>query len=673
MPVKLTQGTPLIMPSSLLLAAVLAASATDDVIVVTAAREAQPVGATPVAVLDAAELARTGAHHIAEAASRAPGVLIHRGNGAEHLTAIRSPVLTGGAGAGSFLYLEDGVPLRAAGFANVNGLFEAVDELAGGIEVIRGPGPAAYGSNALHGLINVLSQDPATTPSAVELEAGSFGRARLEAQAAGETGFGYAFIGLGVRSEDGWRDDASLLRTAVQTRLDGSLGRADWRFTAALVDLDQETATFIRGFEAYRDEALSRTNPDPEAFRNARAFRAAFRIDQPLTERWRSSVTAYGRTNDMDFRLHFLPSEALETTGHDSLGLQTQFTFEDGPWRVQLGGDAEWTRGELIEDQTRESFGSFPQGLHYDYVVDAAVAAGFANARYQATERVAVEAGARLETTRYDYDTRMPAGQEGRFLRPEDRSDDFTTFAPNLGVTADVTNGVQLFGRIARGVRAPQTAELYRLQPGQEMDGIDPETLDSLEAGVRWTNAAGARIELTGFAMRKENVFFRDADGFNVTDGETTHEGLELDASLPLGERLVLSAAASWAIHEYAFDRVVARSSDVIRDGARVDTAPEWLANLRALWRPTEASSLELEWVHVGEYFTNAANTARYEGHDLLNLRGRIALSERVELFAAVRNLTDARYAERADFAFGSDRYFPGEPRALSAGFRIAR
>ena len=54
--------------------------------------------------------------HPSEALNEVAGVNIHRNSGQEHLTAIRSPVLTGGAGAGSFLYLEDGVPLRAAGF-----------------------------------------------------------------------------------------------------------------------------------------------------------------------------------------------------------------------------------------------------------------------------------------------------------------------------------------------------------------------------------------------------------------------------------------------------------------------------------------------------------------------------------------------------------------------------
>jgi len=115
--------------------------------------------AASIDILAAEALDTISLVHPAEALNRVAGVNIHRGSGQEHLTAIRSPVLTGGAGAGSFLYLEDGVPLRAAGFANVNGLFEAGTEFANKVEVFKGPGPAFYGSNAVHGLINVQSTD----------------------------------------------------------------------------------------------------------------------------------------------------------------------------------------------------------------------------------------------------------------------------------------------------------------------------------------------------------------------------------------------------------------------------------------------------------------------------------------------------------------------------------
>ena len=52
---------------------------------------------------------------------------------------------------------QDGIPLRASGFCNVNELFDAHSEQAGGIEVIKGPAGVAYGANAMHGMINVLS------------------------------------------------------------------------------------------------------------------------------------------------------------------------------------------------------------------------------------------------------------------------------------------------------------------------------------------------------------------------------------------------------------------------------------------------------------------------------------------------------------------------------------
>ncbi|MHA7871166.1 MAG: TonB-dependent receptor, partial [Hyphococcus sp.] len=134
----------------------------EDAIVVTAERRAQSLADVPrsVSVLDADDLALIAPDHIAEALARAPGVNLHRGSGAEHLTAIRSPVLTAGAGAGSFLFLENGVPLRSPGFANINGLFDAHHEIARAIEIVRGPSGPLYGANAIHGVVNVLTPAP---------------------------------------------------------------------------------------------------------------------------------------------------------------------------------------------------------------------------------------------------------------------------------------------------------------------------------------------------------------------------------------------------------------------------------------------------------------------------------------------------------------------------------
>ena len=92
--------------------------------VVSAKRISQ--SATTVArsinLIDADTLAATRHTHINEAMQRIAGAWISRGNGQEHLTAIRSPVLTGAGGCGGFLMAQDGIPVRASGFCNVNEL-----------------------------------------------------------------------------------------------------------------------------------------------------------------------------------------------------------------------------------------------------------------------------------------------------------------------------------------------------------------------------------------------------------------------------------------------------------------------------------------------------------------------------------------------------------------------
>ena len=108
--------------------------------------------------LNSEEITLIDAQHPKQVFTRIPGIWISRGSGQEHLTSIRSPVLSGPGACGSFLILEDGIPVRPNGFCNVNGLFETQTEIASSLEVIRGPASARYGSNAMHGVINVVSR-----------------------------------------------------------------------------------------------------------------------------------------------------------------------------------------------------------------------------------------------------------------------------------------------------------------------------------------------------------------------------------------------------------------------------------------------------------------------------------------------------------------------------------
>ena len=191
-------------------------------------------------LLTAETLQKISLIHPSEALNGVAGVNIHRGSGQEHLTAIRSPVLTGGAGAGSFLYLEDGVPLRAAGFANVNGLFEAGTEFAGKLEVFKGPGPVFFGSNAVHGLINVQSAN-LDAPNRVTLLGSDDGL--ISAQAALSQGNIRASVSL--VSDNGFREDSGFDQQKLQLKYQNDFGPWSVDWLSSFNNLNQETAGFI--------------------------------------------------------------------------------------------------------------------------------------------------------------------------------------------------------------------------------------------------------------------------------------------------------------------------------------------------------------------------------------------------------------------------------------------
>ncbi|MEM9617907.1 MAG: TonB-dependent receptor [Pseudomonadota bacterium] len=658
-----------------------------DSIIVTAERRAQSASeiARSITLLDRDELALISADHISEALARAPGVGLHRGSGAEHLTAIRSPVLTGGAGAGSFLFLENGVPLRSPGFANINGLFDAHHEIASGIEIVRGPSGALYGANAIHGVVNVLTPEPSEDLTLFgEVFGDTEDRYKWKGAVSDTNGDHGFFAGVSAVSESGYREDASLDQQKLTLRhvFDNDQVSVDTIFS--FDNLEQETAGFIFGEATLLDRAARRTNDFPFAFRDAKSARLQSTIAVELDDATRIQVTPYARWNDMDFLQHFLPSRALEENGHWSVGAQSAIYHDAGPLSLIAGIDAEYTEGSLSEFQERETIFSFTQGLHYDYEVRAVNASGFVQGEYQLGPRTFANAAVRIDGTIYNYDNLTengialdPDGNAGRFLRLPDQTNRFVTASPKFSLRHEFSDTASGYVSYARGARPPQTTDLYRLQINQTGDQARPELIDAVEVGIRGALGERINIDLAGFFMEKKNFFFRDADGFNVANGKTRHAGVEADIRIALHETLTLQSAVTYAAHTYRFNRNPGSNPGTMREnitsGDDVDTAPRVIANTRLAWRPVDWLTAEAEWVSLGSYFTDAASDNHYDGHNLLHLRAQAAVTDDLAVFVTLRNVTDELYAERADFAFGSDRFFPGEVRTLGVGVRYNR
>lgn len=617
--------------------------------------------------LSGATVSGIGIDHPAEALNRAAGVNIQMGSGQEHLIALRSPVLNGGAGQGSFLVLLDGLPVRAAPFGNVNGLLELPYEVADGVEIIKGPGSAKYGSNAVHGIVNLQSLRPDDTSRYALASVGTLGRVRFDGVGGPKEGGARGYL-IG-RGDHGWRSASGGSQQKIGARKSWETGA--WALHAAFdaSNLNQETAGFVQGGEAYKDDSLTHGNANPEAFRDAKWGRLSVQA-----RRNGVLVAPYLISQRMRFRQHFLPYKGLEENGHDAVGLTVQSTRATSRGELMWGADGQAARGFLTETQA-DPFGffsgdtRFPVGRHYDYDVDTRSLALFGEVRGAVLPHLSVVAGIRGETHAFDYRTNIPAGTFGRFRVAEDRKDNFSFVAPKLGAIWQASDRIALYANYSRGARAPQVSDLYRLQNLQTPGAAQVETADSLELGLRGRVTEGISFELAAFGMDKENFFFRDADGLNVTDGATRHRGIDLSVTRKPLRGFFWSASLSYAEHTYAFDRPVVRETETIRDGNLIDTAPKWLAD-------GEIGFQGANWQagffvdHVGDYFTDAANLHRYPGHTVWTARAQASLGDQLTASATVKNVGDAAYADRADFAFGNERYFPGEPRSIEVGIR---
>ena len=642
-------------------------------IVISATQQASAARRLPlsVAVVDADDLDTVQAIHANELLQRVAGAWLVRGNGQESLISLRSPVLTGAGSCGAFVMASDGIALRAPGFCNVNQLFDANIEQAARIEVIKGPGTALYGSGAMHGLINVISPRPAPEPQHhIALERGPHDYLRgkyLYSRSRGRHGW---LLAANASDDDGYQREAGYQqqKLTLRHRFQGTHFSSDTLFGATR--LEQETAGFIQGHEAYKVEGRKRENPNPEAFRQADSQRVQSTVSLPFDNGNKLTITPYWRTNDMEFLQHFVPWQALEANGHESYGLSAKFYRPTTRLQWVSGVDVELTEGWLRETQALPFSPNQPQGVHYDYRVDALLAAAWVQLDRDFARHGNISLGGRLETSRYDYNNRSddgPACAAGasacRFYRPADRRDDFTDRSLNIGLLYHVHPAHTLWLRFAQGFRAPQATELYRLQAGQERAELESEQLDSLELGLRGGGARW-RYELAAYAMEKDQVIFQDANRRNVSGARTRHHGLEFTLRWQLVPRLELAIDGTLARHEYNSDIALLGAGGDLK-GKRIDSAPQQFGSLRLGWDLHSRYRAELEWTHMGRYYLEPDNRHVYDGHDVLKLRLLADFNEQWHGAVRITNLSDTDYAERADFGFGHYRYFVGEPRAV--------
>ena len=626
------------------------------------------------------ELNALDAQHPKQIFRRSPGVWISRGSGQEHLTAIRSPVLSGPGACGSFLVLEDGLPVRPTGFCNVNGLFETFFEMASGVETITGPASARYGANAMHGVINILSK-PINSENKFYANIGPNNYKNFKVRTGNKED--WSLDGF-FANNDGFRDQSGYDQQKIKVQSNFTFSSWNASLKATLTNLNQETAGYVNGLDSYKDEDFSKRNFNPDAYRDANSQRISLRLTRNNGNTL-NSITPYIRSNDMKFFQHFLPGTPLEENKHKSVGLIFQKISDYESYSLVRGLQVDLAKAELIETQQNALTNSSafnnatrPKGKHYDYEVDSIVYAIFAGIEnFNLNENLNFFADARAEFIEYDYSNKMNSGntrEDGTkcgfggcyYNRPADRTDDFNEVSARIGI---VTNYEYLnyFAQVSLGFRPPQINEAYRLQKKQNVSDLDSETLTMIEIGSKY-DLDMVNGSISFYQSKKKNSIFRDSENFIVDNGKTDHQGIELSLNWLINAANTISTNITYGDHKYDFATDTSMR-EKIRIGNKIDTAPRLMANLIWDLNVNEDSFLAFEVEHMSAYYTDAANLHEYEGHTLYHARFKRDLSDSLNTYFRVENIFDKRYAERADFnAFGGDRYFPGLPREFYIG-----
>jgi len=637
-----------------------------------------------ISSINSSELNKLDAQHPKQIFRRLPGIWISRGSGQEHLTAIRSPVLTGPGACGSFLILEDGIPVRPASFCNVNGLFETAFEISGGIEAITGPASSRYGANAMHGVINVISR-PITDGNSISTNLGPNGYRNIKAKLGNQSNWSLNAFGA---SNDGFREFSGYDQQKLNFRSSFQLKSWVASLNMTLTNLNQETAGYITGLNSYKESNLNRKNLNPEAFRDANSQRISLNLKREY-ENGISLLSPFFRKNDMQFLQHFLPGTPVEENRHTSYGFLFKrfLNFED--YSLIGGIQIEVADAELVETQanaltTSSAFNNAtrPQGKHYDYEVDSKVYAAFLGIDDLYISRdLLFFADLRTESIKYDYNNRMNSGnirEDGTncgfggcyYNRPDDRSDNYNELSVRAGIETDF-DLLNYFFQASLGFRPPQINEAYRLQKKQSVSDLDSEKLTMIEMGTTF-NLDNLKGSVSIYKSKKRNSIFRDSENFIIDNGKTNHKGIELTLDINLNEISNLTSNLTYGDHKYDFDSDTSMR-EKIRIGNEIDTSPKLMANLILDTSINDALSLTFELEHMDSYFTDAANLHEYEGHTLLHFRTNLNYSEKLKLYLRIDNVTDRDYAERADFnAFGGDRYFPGLPRETYVGLEYS-
>ncbi len=664
-----------------------------DEVVVSGSRSAEKLSKTPMSIgkVGSKELKRDKPKNIGEVINRIAGVSWNDLGNEQHSMGIRQPNNTNAV----YQYLEDGIPIRPLGVFNHNSLNEMNLAGSGEVEVVKGAASSLYGSNAVGGAINFLTARPSLTPYASvgvrhDNTAGFFRVDTAGSNTWGDVGVRFSHYSS-RRSTNNWQEYSRGEKDSFTLRGDYVLGASSLlhaTLTYNNMDSAMTGSVFENDYHARPGFSLNTFT-----YRKDKTTRESIVWEGETLPNGQTTVTLFGRQNDHGQ----LPSYTItgcagstcrgtENNNHvSSVGVdvkhQQDFEFltsrlvagiyidrsNNGYWSNNLAITRDLATGRYVSYVAS----ALQTGVR-NYQADINNTALFAQYEISPLEELRVVAGGRSDSISYKFTNNLTPG--ANYGAPnETRS--FSHFSPKLGATYALTQQSSIYTNISQGFTPPEVSQLYSISA---IPDLTAATYNNYELGARIAFLEGA-LKLDSAIYRLDghdtilNYTVAPGNSVNKNAGRTRSQGLELGLNWS-GERFDARFGTSISSHRFQQYKV---STTLDYSGKEMPAAPSNITTAEIGYKPIEGSRIALELVQQGAYWMNNANTVRYDGHRLLNLRGSYAFAGGWEAWLQGRNLTNRRYSDSASSSYSGtgvytantqNQYTVGAPRSLMVG-----
>jgi outer membrane receptor protein involved in Fe transport len=658
-------------------------------VVVSANREQEKRTEVPVAIstVSSKTIEENKPTTIDQVLNQTPGMnMVDLGN-EQHTMSIRRPIDYGA----SYLYLEDGVPIRTSGVFNHNALLEINMANTNRIEIIRGPASSIYGSEAIGGAINFISKKASTAPSAgLSLQGNDIGYKRADFYASNTFSkkLGIRVAGYYADQQNGIVKYSDFNKLALSLSANYAISeKTELVWNNSLIDYYSDMTGSLDSADFF-----SKNYESNQTFTNRQvnAYRTKLAINHYWNQYSKTTVTGYYRNNSVkqtpsyrvkdDYKPWIPKGDPNQAHGEtndnsfESYGVIAQHK-QDFKWlnsSLIAGGSMDYSPNDYkanyidIYKNDEGIYESYKEtdSLLADYTAKLLNIAAYTQIKVQPIDGFNIIGALRFDQFNYDFDNDLDANAYTAVL---DGKNTFSQFTPKVGAIYEFRKNRGVYANYSQGFVPPQVTELYR---GNEIPTLKPVYYDNYEVGGWFAFAKNkAKLDVSVYKMMGENeiisVLQDDGSRIRQNAGKTLHQGIEYGLNLLLHKEVSFRISGTNAIHEFVeFDEA---GSDL--SGNKMPQAPEWIANTQITYRPAylEGFRVSLEWQHINKYFMDQQNTKEYKGYDILNLRLGYTWKA-FEVWMNVINASDQLYATVARSSKWGDSYSLGKPRNFNFG-----